>query len=221
MATHRRHWFKLDDAVEREPLGNNELALLVRLTAHFNARRSRDVLDPDAACRAVLRPAVLANLAGCQSLARARRILNGLAVHFESIRNGGGVDEQFTWSPLDVNSMVEWRNLAISQGWASEPRADRGHEAARQVPPPTPTPAPTPKTQRRMGRQPEPDRRRHPLNLDPALGPNGIATRPAQPMQPEPGAGRESTLAAIRAASSALAHRKAPAAESAAAVEKP
>lgn len=158
MATPRRHWFRCDDEVERLALDNDELALYVRLLAHLNTRRSRDVLTPEAACRVVLRPQVLAALAGCQSLARARRILARLVEHLGSTSDGRPVDEAsatdgrgvdeasttrrcdvdapWTWRVLGVNTEIVARNLAESQGWASESRASRGSDRARESPSP-------------------------------------------------------------------------------------
>lgn len=123
MATPMKRWFRVADSVTREPWSNDEAALFLRLLGHFNARRSRDRLPPNEASVVVLRPGELCSLAGCQSLARARRILDGLKTHVSLI-----VDERGAYTS------VEWPKLPEFQGWASGTRENAGHDAPQETP---------------------------------------------------------------------------------------
>lgn len=134
MATPRKHWFYVSDALGREPLSNDQLACAVRLMAHMNSRRSRDLLDSDAASRCVLRPGDLFEITGKGQLRSARALVDLVAMRFDiSTKARGDLTE------------IEWPNLPIYQGWVPETREKPGKHHAREFPLPgtgAPTPAP-------------------------------------------------------------------------------
>lgn len=170
MATPRKHWFYVADALGREPLTNDQLACSVRLMAHMNSRRSRDKLDPEAACRCVLRAADLFAITGKGQLRAARALLEQVAARFEirvdfgdasgrpradlaatSGRGlgdlGGMLESQSPRARGDLTA-IEWPKLAIYQGWAPETRADDTRQRARELPSPdSGAPTPTPEEQ--------------------------------------------------------------------------
>lgn len=121
MATERRRWFYVADSVLREPWPNDVLATFIRLLAYLNQRRSRDRLDPDAACQAVIGKADLMAITGKLRLDVARTSLSRLA-HVTST----SVEHQ-----ADV-TLISWPNCAEFQGWLSDFRVDE----TRHRPPP-------------------------------------------------------------------------------------
>lgn len=156
MATPRKHWFKVADALCREPLSNDALACAMRLMGWMNSRRARDERDAEDACKVVLRPADLMGIAGKGTLRSARAVLFGLAASgLEASRPRADIGATSARYPGDIGSIsvrargdlteITWPNLAEFQGWTSESR----EKVSRELPSPTPTPTPTPGEEKR------------------------------------------------------------------------
>lgn len=144
MATARRHWFRVADSVAREDWSNDVAATFLRLGGMLNTRWARDGLNPEEACRIVLRPADLMACTGSQSLARARRIVNELAAHLSII-----VREQ------GANTSLEWPKWSEFQKLDSPKLPSNRPEAARKLPPPPPPPQDAPARRNQEEEAPE------------------------------------------------------------------
>ncbi len=123
MATERKRYFRVADAVGRETWTNDELACFVRLLAYMNSRRSRDRLDPGQACRATLRIEEVMAMSGKRRPDVARTLLERCAIVASiSVEHRGNV------------SLIEWPKLAEFQGWPSEVREQPGQERGTMTP---------------------------------------------------------------------------------------
>jgi hypothetical protein len=80
LATPRKHWFRVADAVLNKPWTNNELAALVRLMAYLNTRWARSGLDPDEACEADIPTVAVMQITGRGRADVARSSLERLAI---------------------------------------------------------------------------------------------------------------------------------------------
>lgn len=144
MATARRHWFRVADSVAREDWSNDVAATFLRLGGMLNTRWARDGLNPDEACRIVLRPADLMACTGSQSLARARRIVNELAAHLSIVVREHGANTSLEWPKWS-----EFQKLDALKTPAKRP------ENARKLPPPPPPPQDAPARRNQEGEAPE------------------------------------------------------------------
>lgn len=119
MATARRGWWKAACSLQREPLNNDELALLTRLSCELTDRWARDGLSPEQGCRATFTAGDLCSLAGCQSLVRARSILRALAAHVG-----------LTFDVQGTRTLVEWQKFKQFQGWTTREPGGAGSKDA-------------------------------------------------------------------------------------------
>lgn len=133
MATQRKNWFKVADSVAFEDWPNDVAATFLRLGAYLNTRWARDGRLAVDRGRTTLSSAVLQQLTGSGSLARARRVLHELATHITLV-----IDEQGT------STVVEWSKYAEFQGSESGTGAATGTDASLAVPSPSPISEPSP-----------------------------------------------------------------------------
>lgn len=154
MATPRKGWFKVADSVGAETWSNDEAATFLRLCAHLNTRWARDGLTAAEACRTTLRWTALCSLTGSGSLARARSIIDRLAI-----------DVSLTVIRQGTDTVLVWPKFAIFQGYASRelpesrppiaPSADAdAEEDAESKKPPYVSPRTAPKKPAPVGAAP-------------------------------------------------------------------
>ena len=146
MATPRKRWFKCPDSVGYEPWSNDVLATLIRLQTHLNTRWARDGRSTADAAWTLSTPAVLMQLTGCSSLARARRILSECATNVS-----------LTVSTQGANTLIVWPKWPDFQGFASDSRENSGHGSEPSTNEPDPRAAPS-KTQTQTKTQTEESR---------------------------------------------------------------
>lgn len=103
------------DKIIRERWSNDHLALAIRLLGYLNARWARDGLTPSESCQALIGPAMLAELAGCQSLVRARSILSGLAARSSLTFDAFGADTRVVWAKYAEYQGLTARELPESR----------------------------------------------------------------------------------------------------------
>lgn len=125
MATPRKRWFKVADAVASKPVDNDVLAFFVRISAHLNSRWARDGLKREAACTAVISYGQLLGLAGCKSRVRAESVASAWATSWEA-----------TIERLGDHWRVVWPNFAEFQGLPSDSGETAGKLEGNESPPP-------------------------------------------------------------------------------------
>lgn len=128
MATARKAWFRVADALTKEDLSNDELATLIRLMGELNTRWARDGLTAEESGCITLRAGDLLSCTGSASLARARRIVHALAARVSLIVSTHG-----------TNTTIEWRKWPEFQGLTAREQGKPGENSTRGLPP-TPTP---------------------------------------------------------------------------------
>lgn len=133
MATPRKNWFKVADSVAFEDWPNDVAATFLRLGAYLNTRWARDGRLAVDRGRTTISSAVLQQLTGSGSLARARRVLRSLATHVTLV-----IDEQGT------STVVEWPKYAEFQGSESGSGDATETDASPAVPSPSPISEPSP-----------------------------------------------------------------------------
>ncbi len=133
MATPRKHWFRVADSVAHEPWSNDVLATAIRILAHLNMRRARDGRSWVDATSVLCGPALLMTLTGSASLARARRIIDRLAMHVSLTVDRRGMD-----------TLIYWPKFAEYQEPEPGGRAATHGQRLQEHPPPTPAPTPAP-----------------------------------------------------------------------------
>ncbi len=130
MPTPRKRYFRVADAILREPWPRDVKLMLVLLMAWLNQRWARDGLSADEAGRAILSRSALAEITGRYRLDSARKALRKLADHVSITIE---VDGDFT--------SIRWPKFAEFQNYPAETGPSPGLEAAPSVPPPRPRPA--------------------------------------------------------------------------------
>lgn len=144
MATPRSNWFKVADSVAFESWSNDVAATFIRLGAYMNTRWARDGKRSEDRGRVVLSSAVLQQLTGTQSLARARRVLHELAMSITLVIDEQGTDTSCEWpkyakfqemgsreSPLPISkpSQANTKKEEKILGAPSAPPAERAKRA--------------------------------------------------------------------------------------------
>ena len=135
MATPRKHWFRVADALGAEPLSNDELSTIIRLMCALNTRWARDGLTSEQACRITFRPGDLMACTGSASLVRARRIIQALAAHFS-----------LTVSASGAYTTIEWPKWAVFQELPSPTEGNSKETSRPRNAPSAPSPSPSPAT---------------------------------------------------------------------------
>jgi len=137
LATPRKHWFRVEDSIRGQGWDNDVLAMAVRIMALLNTQWARNgITDPDEACRITLGPGVLADCAGCQSVARARSVLRRLEV-----------GSRLTWNASGTDTSIYWPKYAEVQELRTPRLPESLPRAARESPSPLPLPQTLPQTQ--------------------------------------------------------------------------
>lgn len=130
MATARKRWFRVADAVARKHVSNDALAFFVRLSAHLNGRWARDGLSASEATRCTISEGELIHLAGTtgrKSVANAARIMREWCANWDGIATESEANRSRIFH-------IEWPNFADFQRLTPE----SGAQDARQLPPPRP-----------------------------------------------------------------------------------
>lgn len=121
MASPRRRWHKTPDSVWEEAFSNDVAAFLWRLSGYLNSRWASDRITHEQAATCVVTGQILCQLAGTQSVVKARRTAS-LVAGETSVR----------FEQLEKHYRLEWHKWAELQGSQSQV----GEAAAQKPPPP-------------------------------------------------------------------------------------
>ena len=135
MATKRKAWFRMSDALTKESLSNDELASIARIMGEMNTRWARDGLSAEESSQVNFRPGDLMAATGTASLSRSRRILKSLEP-----RLGWTVDKN------GMDTLIKWPNYPIFQGMTAREQGDAERRKGPGKAPSAPAPATAPAT---------------------------------------------------------------------------
>jgi hypothetical protein len=133
MATDRRAYVKIPDAILREPWDDATLADMIRLQVFLNTRWARDRLSAEEAGRVFLGPQEMMLITHTKNVTRARNRLLALAE-----RSGGvTLDARSATVGRSKGVIIEWPKFPKEQGYYDRDRPKLGVISGQSRPPQT------------------------------------------------------------------------------------